>query len=281
MHARVLEAEARAQAAEAQARAAEARAHAAVVKARRAEEAAWEAEVRASDAQGGLELWEKLISRLLVIVALGPRMTELYKRTLVKELRKALESLPMVESVGNLQCSFPAVPTEAPRLRIQHWGGRLSQPIQWDVEWRSASWSVTLSVAGRLYGVGFSLGVQLHHFGIRGRLGTTFPSGDRGDLSEARLCFSEVPQVDFVLDSTVACGFVPLPVRSQVDAKVRSALTQVLIKEMVAPNQVTLRIAALRPKQGLTDHDVQQATEDAELAKQRLDGRAARAISGG
>jgi len=248
---------------------------AADVRAQAAQRLAAEEAHRAAGSEVSLALWEQLLSRMLTVLLLGPEMTEQYKRTLTKELGKALRSLDMVDEVGNLQCSFPAVPGEAPRLRLLRWEGRLSQPVEWAVAWASASWAVSLSVEGRLYGVGFSLGLRLHGFGIRGRVSIAFPGGDRGDLSEVELCFTELPEVTFALESNVKMGLVPLPIRSQLDAKVRSTLSQVLSTSLVAPNKTSVKISALRPKQALTDNDIRQACEDAELAR-----RAARAVSG-
>merc|ERR1712039_318380 len=95
--------------------------------------------------------------------------------------------------------------------------------MKWDVQWASATWAISLSVSGRLYGLGFSL-----------------------------------------------------PVRSQVDAQVRSSLASLLRREMVAPNKMLFQIPAMEPKKGLSGADIQQAIEDAEFAKRQLSDKTPR-----
>jgi len=223
---------------------------------------------RAEDAEKKVIWWEEFASRILSIFLLGPEMTENYKRLVEREISRALIGIEVIEEVTNLRCSFPAVPSEVPIPRFRRWDGRLSGSNAWDVHWTSAAWSVSLSVSGRLYGLGFSLALRLHHFNIRGRIVVAFPLADGGDLSEIHASFAEAPEIDFTLDSTVAFGMVPLPIQSQVDARARSAISEVLRKEMVAPNRLELKINALGRKSFLTDQDVQQAINDAELARE-------------
>mmetsp|Transcript_73066 Transcript_73066/g.202656 ORF Transcript_73066/g.202656 Transcript_73066/m.202656 type:complete len:533 (-) Transcript_73066:151-1749(-) len=225
------------------------------------------AEGRASELQGRLNMWESLISSLSFVMAMGPDRGEQCKRTFMKELSDAIKSVDSVQEVSHVTCSIPAVQSEAPRLSLIHWNGELDQPMEWDVQWASACWSVGVSVLGRQYGLSFSLKLRVHHFGIKGRLSVSLPQGRAMDLSEARVSFVELPKVEFLVDSDVLLGVVPLPVQSQVDAKIRAALKQWLSKEMVEPNAMVFTIPSLRPKYELSDKDVQQAILDAETVR--------------
>jgi len=238
-----------------------------------------EAERRASLAEQRLSMWEDLTSKLAVVLMLGPEMLEFCKRTLMKELTRALKNLPMVDEVNNLQCSFPAVPSEAPRAKLAHWPGDFSEPMEWDVQWATASWSVTLSVSGRLYGLRFTMDLRLHRFAVNGRMRVKLPCGNFGDFSEVCLSFVELPDVDFSVDCKVICGMVPVPVQSQVDAQVRASFMKVLRDEIIEPQRLLLRVASMRPKSRLTEDDVQQAILDAEMTKRMLDeGKALRVL---
>ena len=223
------------------------------------------AEARALQAEGRLRMWEDVVSRLAFLMLLGPEMSEYYKRTLMKELSTALRSLDQIEEVRDLKCSLPAVPSEAPRLELVR-GGDLAEPMEWDLLWAAASWSVSLSVSGRVYGVGFSLDLRLHRFGVRGRVKVVIPRGADGDLSQIKVSFLRPPELDVAVDCHVVVGMVPLPVRSQVDAKVRSSFARWLECELVEPNAMLFKLASMRPKRNLSDADVQQAIADAERA---------------
>jgi len=212
-------------------------------------------------------MWERLASRLCSVVLLGPQMTEYYKRTLIKEVRLALESVEQVEEVSSLKFSFPVVASEAPQPSLASWSGELSEPMEWDVRWTPASWDIAVSVKGRHFGLGFSLALRLHHFGVGGRVRVALPEARSLDLSKVLFSFLEFPEVDFQVESSVAFGIVPLPVQAQVDTKIRSASAKWLSRHLVEPNAMHLDIAAMRPKRGVSENDLQTAIRDAELAK--------------
>jgi len=228
------------------------------------------AEARALQAELRLGMWEDLVSKMSSIVMMGPEMSEFYKRTLMKELTAALSSLDMVEQVKNLKCSFPAVRSEAPHCSLVRWDGDFSKPMEWEVQWSTSSWAISVSVIGRQFGLSFSLDICLHHFSIKGKLKVALPNGRALDLSQILVSFTELPQLDFAIDSKVAWGVVPLPVQSQVDAIVRSSAVKWLTAEMVDPNAMKFQLAALKPKRELSDADVQQAILDAERARKKL-----------
>lgn len=237
-----------------------------VVRLRRLLEAA---EARAMRAEQRLGMWEDLLSRVSWIMMLGPEMLEYYKRLLLEELSKALEGLEQIEEVKNLKCSFPAVSSEAPRPSLVHWGGDFAEPMEWDLSWTSTSWVIGVSVVGRQYGLSFSLALRLHHFGIRGRVRVVMPDARTSDLSRLLISFVEFPEVDCTVECNVTCGVVPLPVQSQVASRVRSAFDDWLAGRMVEPNAMPLTVPALKPKTELSEEDVKQAIQDAELARTR------------
>eukprot|EP00928_Gymnodinium_smaydae_P054697 TRINITY_DN38430_c0_g1_i1.p1 TRINITY_DN38430_c0_g1~~TRINITY_DN38430_c0_g1_i1.p1 ORF type:complete len:343 (+),score=69.51 TRINITY_DN38430_c0_g1_i1:110-1138(+) len=229
------------------------------------------AEGQLAETEGRRWLWEQLFSSVAALVVLGPASLEFYKRTLITEVRRALESVEQIREVSNLECSFPAVPSEAPRLRLERWNGDLAGPMEWDVAWSPASWALSLSVSGRQFGLGFTLALRLRRFDLRGRVRVHFPEAKAADLSKINVSFVSLPEIGFAVECGVACGILPLPVQSQVESTVREAFLGWLSKEVVAPHSMLFNVAALEPKRSLSDSDVQQAILDAQLAKGNLD----------
>ena len=56
-------------------------------------------------------------------VMLSPEMNDMYKETCKALLQDALSSVEQVQRVVYVDCSFPSVPAEAPRLSLQKWVG--------------------------------------------------------------------------------------------------------------------------------------------------------------
>mmetsp|Transcript_95476 Transcript_95476/g.270288 ORF Transcript_95476/g.270288 Transcript_95476/m.270288 type:complete len:410 (-) Transcript_95476:126-1355(-) len=219
---------------------------------------------RAEQAEHCLATLEYFVSSLSFILALGPDRGEHLKRKLIKIMRKTIQKVASVQEISNIMCSIPTVQSEAPRLKLMQWGGDLSQPMEWVVHWAPASWHASVSVLGRHYGVAFSLKLRVHHFGIRGRLKVVLSRGDVWDLSQALVSFLELPEIDFVVDSEVVCGVVPLPVQSQVDTHLKATVRKWLARELVEPNVMVFTAPPLKPKRDLSDGDVREAILDAE-----------------
>eukprot|EP00927_Polykrikos_kofoidii_P000898 TRINITY_DN10337_c0_g1_i3.p1 TRINITY_DN10337_c0_g1~~TRINITY_DN10337_c0_g1_i3.p1 ORF type:complete len:230 (+),score=21.68 TRINITY_DN10337_c0_g1_i3:67-756(+) len=202
--------------------------------------------------------------------SMGRAPAQYYKRTLVHQVVSGLSNVAQVKEIRNLECSFPAVRSEAPQLMLAKGSEDLGEPMEWDIRWSSSSWSVSLSVRGSQFGLGFSLNVRLHSFVLKGRVRVHLPLGGECNLSQVTVSFVELPVVDFRLDSEVAFGIVPLPVSSQIDAKLRSSISEWLTTEVVEPNRLSFTFDGLKPKEELSDADMRQAIMDAESVRRRI-----------
>ena len=67
--------------------------------------------------------WEECMRQLANSVMLSPEMNDMYKETCKALLQDALSSVEQVQRVVYVDCSFPSVPAEAPRLSLQKWVG--------------------------------------------------------------------------------------------------------------------------------------------------------------
>ena len=76
---------------------------------------------------------------LVYCVMLSPEMNDIYKQECVDLLQNTLVGVEQVTDVHYVECSFPSVPSEAPRLQLELWDSL--EHSEWSFRW-SPSWSI-------------------------------------------------------------------------------------------------------------------------------------------
>ena len=99
--------------------------------------AAAQAQVRAMEAK--VSMWEECMRTLVYCVMLSPDMNDIYKQECVELLQNTLVGVEQVTDVHYVECSFPSVPSEAPRLQLELWDSL--EHSEWSFRW-SPSWSI-------------------------------------------------------------------------------------------------------------------------------------------
>ena len=99
--------------------------------------AAAQAQVRAMEAK--VSMWEECMRTLVYCVMLSPEMNDIYKQECVDLLQNTLVGVEQVTDVHYVECSFPSVPSEAPRLQLELWDSL--EHSEWSFRW-SPSWSI-------------------------------------------------------------------------------------------------------------------------------------------
>jgi hypothetical protein len=147
-------------------------------------------------AQLSISHWELMARHLLNCLLLNPAMNDWYASTLKEVLRDVLLSLPQIQTVHYIKCSFPAVEQQAPRLVLEHWESLANG--EWHFEWKP-TWSIEICVEGSQF-IQFKLLVRVANFELRGFLQTVF----KPDLSEVRRPQTPTtnPAVDRALEPT-------------------------------------------------------------------------------
>ena len=86
-----------------------------------------------------VSMWEECMRTLVYCVMLSPEMNDIYKQECVDLLQNTLVGVEQVTDVHYVECSFPSVPSEAPRLQLELWDSL--EHSEWSFRW-SPSWSI-------------------------------------------------------------------------------------------------------------------------------------------
>jgi len=187
-------------------------------------------------------------------------MNDMYKHECSSLLTQALTNLEQIDRVRYVDCSFPSVPSEAPRLSLDKWNSLSAS--EWQLRW-SPSWSIQIAVEGSHY-VAFRMILRIHSVQLAG----TLRVNSTKDLRTIRLSFVEQPQMRMCVDCTIAWGSLPLPLQDYIGDTVVGEFRAWFNKQMVQPNELVLTPSAFQPKSTLTDADVEKAMRAATLARE-------------
>jgi hypothetical protein len=84
------------------------------------------------------------------------------------------------------------------------------------------------------------------------------------DISQITFQFAQPPFINMELDSSLRVGpQIPMPIRNLIDSTVRGACDGWVVRNLVQPNSITLKLDRLRRKSVVTDEDVKYATKAA------------------
>eukprot|EP00967_Tisochrysis_lutea_P148998 scaffold285565_cov32-Tisochrysis_lutea.AAC.1 len=176
-----------------------------------------------------------------------------YKHECSSLLTQALTNLEQIDRVRYVDCSFPSVPSEAPRLSLDKWNSLSAS--EWQLRW-SPSWSiqvrwladawpkrivshvrnaqcaarlpVQIAVEGSHY-VAFRMILRIHSVQLAG----TLRVNSTKDLRTIRLSFVEQPQMRMCVDCTIAWGSLPLPLQDYIGDTVVGEFRAWFNKQMV------------------------------------------------
>jgi len=215
---------------------------------------------RLAAANAKVGMWERFMQQMLGCVILSPDMNEMYKTECSELIRQALASVEQITEVRYVECSFPSVPSEAPRIQLERWDSLDSS--EWLLKW-SPSWSMQVSLEGQQY-VSFRLSIRIFDFQVVGRVQLRVSP----DLSSIVISFAQLPRIRMKTECAVSWGSVPLPLQNYLETVAHQEFRRWLTENMVAPNEMTISPPSFQPKQGLTDQDVEKALRAANLARQ-------------
>jgi len=219
--------------------------------------AALQAELKAKNDK--IAAWEQCMTELFHSVMLSPEMNEIYKGECTELVRQALASVEQITDVHYVDCSFPSVQAEAPRIQLEEWVSL--QNSEWSLKW-SPPWSMQVSLEGTQF-VQFNVHIRMNDFKVRGRLRVRA----NNDLSSIGLSFVTLPRFRISTECSVKWGSLPLPLQTYIESVVHQEFTRWLNDEMVVPHEVVINPPGFQPKQGLTDDDLKAAQAAAMVAK--------------
>ena len=122
-----------------------------------------------------------------------------------------------------------------------------------------------VAVEGTSYYTSFKMQVRLSEFQVVGKL--RFRASP--NLSTIVLSFLQPPRFRFKTEcSAVASSWgVPLPLHSSIEAVVYEEARNWLSRNVVEPNEYTLKPTNFQPKGGLSDEDLKKAIRAATVAQ--------------
>ncbi|EOD28160.1 hypothetical protein EMIHUDRAFT_457032 [Emiliania huxleyi CCMP1516] len=217
-------------------------------------------ESRLREADRTRQMWEACMTTLVGSILLGPEMNEMYKQECSSLLSQALVGLEQIDRVRYVECSFPSVSSEAPRLSLESWESIARS--EWQLRW-SPSWSMQVAVEGSYY-VSFRLLLKIDSVRMSGALVVNAAN----DLRQIGLSFAELPALKMRVECTVSWGTLPLPLQDYIGETVVNEFRAWLTRAMVQPNELVIKPAAFQPKQTLTDADVERAMRAASMARE-------------
>mmetsp|Transcript_8517 Transcript_8517/g.14386 ORF Transcript_8517/g.14386 Transcript_8517/m.14386 type:complete len:320 (+) Transcript_8517:110-1069(+) len=215
-------------------------------------------------ANANIVMWERCMQQLFGCLFLSPDMNEMYKSECMSTVREALLAQEQITDVHYVECSFPSVPSEAPRIKLQYWHSL--DESEWQVKW-SPSWSVKVSMEGLQY-VQLKLIIRIFDLKMSGRLRMKLSA----DMSTITLSFVQLPRVRLKTECSGSWGSVPLPIQAVLDSIIVQEFHRWLTETMVLPNEMVLKPSTFQPK-GITDEDVEKARRAVALAREYSEHR--------
>lgn len=222
------------------------------------------AETKNETLQNQLNQWQMAASEALNAIALSPMMNERYKQRVDEQLRKILGKIEQVEKVNYINCSFPAVSTQAPMIKMVRWDS-LDKSL-WEVGWEP-SWSVEVSLGGRHY-VPFTLSLRVSNIRVKGQLSLTLLSS----LHYFWVSFNKDIEFDMTIEVDLLVGLLSVPLQATVEELVRKGFNEWLRNSLVEPNRMRIPLMLKKdevPDVGISEEDVQNAKLAAQAAMQR------------
>jgi len=188
--------------------------------------------------------WEQMCSDMLCSLALTPSMSAWYAELVNDLLTSALETAENVQKVNFVQCSFPCVQKEQPKLKVLRWDGM--KYGEFELIWTPSSWWIAASLQASL---GCQLIVTLRSLSIRGIVRTALSY----DCSALRFSFCSMPKLTMKASSQIVVGSVPLPVQDWTERLIIRKIHEIVRRYLVESERV---IILRRPYNlSLTDED--------------------------
>ncbi len=218
---------------------------------------------RARRAEAALERLETALRSVLNCVILNPIMTHFYQQKLTVTLSRVLQSLDSITEVKYVNCSFPSIANDFPEVRLEEWKGLPSS--LWTARW-NPKWRVSCRVQGTHY-LSFTLEIDIHSISVAGDLHIGFSRG----LKTVSVAFTEMPQTNLTVDTSIALGILPIPLkimRQSITSAVKSAFDSWLRNNLVLPSRMTfpcLRMRSVVSEEKL----VEEARIAADMAQKR------------
>ena len=220
-----------------------------------------EAKLAAAETQ--LSQWRHAIGRVMNAVLLSPAMNELYRTRLSAILTSLLPQVPQIEKVMYVDCSFPSVTSNAPRLDLLRWhakaeDGRMRGEFAADFR---PQWTMDVGIEGRHYLVPFSLQVKVWGFQLCGRMAATFPP----NMSTVGINFMSFPAMDMTIDVEVKWGVVQVPLIRQAIASLIRNFFKGWVQRNLVDRSMTLPCIRQGRKEGdgMDDEDLKKARQAA------------------
>lgn len=211
--------------------------------------------------QARLDNWEAAARDALNAVALSPASNERYKHEITEQLQQIMSKIEQVQKVLYINCSFPAISAQAPVIEMHSWTAL--DRSAWSIRW-NPSWSVEVSLEGWHY-IPFSLSIRVSGIAIDGRFNLKMSPR----LDYFWVSFGKDIKLDMNVEVEVTWGIVNMPLQATIERMVRTGLDDWLRTSLIEPNSMRFIGMPLKGVSGVTDEDVQKATEAAEQAMLR------------
>eukprot|EP00040_Diaphanoeca_grandis_P018328 m.96352 g.96352 ORF g.96352 m.96352 type:complete len:364 (+) comp26888_c0_seq5:248-1339(+) len=221
------------------------------------------AEAKVKSLESQLDQWQTAAREALNAIALSPTMNERYKQRVSEQLTKILAKVPQVQQVNFINCSFPAVSTQAPRIALISWES--IDRSTWWVKWEP-SWSVEVSLGGRHY-VPFTLSLRVSNIRVQGQFSLKLLSS----LHYFWVSFNKDIKVEMSIDVDLVVGILSVPLQATVEELVRKGFDEWLRNSLVEPNRMRIPLLVKKDEtqNGMSDEDFEAARVAAETAMQR------------
>jgi hypothetical protein len=220
-------------------------------------------EAKLASAETQLSQWRHAIGRVMNAVLLSPAMNDMYRTRLSAILTSLLPQVPQIEKVMYVDCSFPSVTSNAPRLDLLRWHAAEDGCMRGEfaADFRP-QWTMDVGIEGRHWGLAFHLQVKVWGFQLCGRMAATFPAGN---MSTVAINFMSFPAMDMTIDVEVKWGVVQVPLIRQAIASLIRNFFKGWVQRNLVDRSMTLPCIRQGRKEGegMDDEDLKKARQAA------------------
>eukprot|EP00039_Didymoeca_costata_P032749 m.39241 g.39241 ORF g.39241 m.39241 type:complete len:342 (+) comp9523_c1_seq2:3123-4148(+) len=212
-------------------------------------------------AQRQLADWSEGARQILKEIILSPSSNEKYKQEVSEQLTSVLMAMEEITSVEFINCSFPAIDSQAPKFNLLSWTSL--EKNSWNVHW-APSWAVTICADGWLY-LPFKMKIVVRDMSVTGNLCVSFSQG----LDYVWLSFATHPAIGVSVDVEILLGVVSMPFQSMIQRQVQREFNLWVENHLITPNKMRFKCLASGKKAGITEEDFQKAAAAAASAMRR------------